>query len=78
MLTLKTNALKYKDSDGTMKNIGVVVGGDSNITTDDALSETSTNPVQNAAVTKAINQLTQDIEGVKQDVSEAELLLEAI
>lgn len=45
---------------------------------DNELSETSTNPVQNAAVTKAINQLTQDIEGVKQDVSEAELLLEAI
>lgn len=54
MITLKTNALKYKKPDGSMSDIGVVAGGQ---IVDNVLSVTSENPVQNKVITEEIEQL---------------------
>lgn len=58
MITLKTNALKYKKPDGSMSDIGVVAGGQ---IVDNTLSATSENPVQNKVVTEEIGKLSEEI-----------------
>ena len=58
MITLKTNALKYKNKDGTMVGIGAV---SDNIIVDDALSKTSNNPIQNKAVAEALSNVSEEI-----------------
>ena len=46
-------------------------GGGSDITVDSALSTTSVNPVQNKVVTKAINDMSDSIDGFSTDISNA-------
>ena len=59
MLKLKTNTFKYKDSDGSMKDVGAIVG---EVQADTVLSTTSTNPVQNKVVTEKINEIYDEID----------------
>lgn len=46
-------------------------GGGSSVTVDSALSTTSTNPVQNKVVTKAINELSNTVNGFSTDIGNA-------
>lgn len=57
MLKLKTNVLKYKKPDGSMDDIGVVVGGQ---IVDDALSKTSANPIQNKVVAEEFERISEE------------------
>jgi hypothetical protein len=54
MLKLKRSAMKYKDANGTMQDVGAVVGTQ---TPDAVLSETSTNSIQNKVVAAKISEL---------------------
>ena len=56
MLRIKKSSMKYRDANGNMQDVGAVVGD--NITpVDNMLSTTSTNPVQNKVVTKALESI---------------------
>lgn len=50
----------------------------SEIKVDNVLNEESENPVQNKVITKKINELSNDIVKIKEDVNDAETLLAAI
>ena len=55
---------------GDMTFAPVTVGGDS-IVVDDALSTTSTNPVQNKVITTEMNDIKEDVEDNAEDIEEA-------
>lgn len=55
---------------GDMTFAPVTVGGDS-IVVDDALSTTSTNPVQNRVITTEMNDIKEDVEDNAEDIEEA-------
>ena len=58
MIKLKTNALKYKNSDGSMVGIDVIGGKQ---VVDSELSTESTNPIQNKVVSEAVERLSDEI-----------------
>lgn len=57
MLKLKTNALKYKNKDGSMVGIDVI-GSEQAV--DSELSTESTNPVQNKVVAEEFERLSEE------------------
>ena len=61
MLTLKTNALKYKNSDGNMQDIGAIIGEK---TTDASLTQTGV-AADAKVVGNKLNQLFKDVDDLK-------------
>ena len=62
---LQLNETVIKDIDLTKIDIGDV---DIDITVDDSLSNTSTNPVQNKVITETINNIIEDINIINEDI----------
>lgn len=66
MLKLKRSAIKYKDANGAMQDLGAVVGTQ---TPDAVLSETSTNCVQNKVVAEKFADVIARIVGLEESSS---------
>lgn len=60
--------------DSKMKEIENASGGGTQITVDDQLSETSTNPVQNKVISSKINELKSDLGGLSFSITENGIL----
>ena len=72
MIKLKTNALKYKNSDGSMVGIDVIGGKQ---VVDSELSTESTNPIQNKVVSEAVERLSEEKMNKQQGMKNANRLM---
>lgn len=67
---IKTHHVKLTMGDMTFSPI-VIGGGAAPIVVDDALSATSTNPVQNRVITNEMNDIKEDVEDNTEDIEKA-------
>ena len=61
------SVVKYRDEDGNIKPFPqlVIKTTKVNITVDDELSDTSTNPVQNKVITSKVNEIDKDLDDIR-------------
>lgn len=67
---IKTHHVKLTIGDMTFSPI-IINGGGNVITVDDALSTTSTNPVQNKVITAEVNEIKEDVDDNTENIEDA-------